>query len=133
MKYDGFTFTEVLIILCVICLVVGMSTYNMDWSDGIGEKTSDQQTTSALGILVIQYKLHNNGYPASLSDLTKKSSTGYGPYITEIKPDSYGIAFNYRYSDKGFAIWSNGENLQNESGGGVPEKFSGDDVGIISY
>ena len=94
-------------------------------------------TFSAVNSLLIgiaQYNFEVQEMPASLDALTQKQEQ-FGPWTTApALKDEWGNKFNYSYDDNNrlFAVWSSGPDKANNSGGGVPAKFSGDDIGTLT-
>ena len=132
LKYRGFTFIEMLIVLCSIVaiasgiFVVGNGIFQT------GRFNAARSQVAAVSLAVSQYHFETGSWPANLNTLT--SSVGqYGPWIdADGLRDPWGNQFNYNISTAGnmFSIWSNGANKSNDSGSN-PTSFSSDDIGMV--
>lgn len=88
---------------------------------------------ATLATAISQYKFETGEYPLNLNSLTV-SNEQYGPYISSAAlRDPWNQNYNYSYNDNSFAVWSNGPDKKNNSGGGVPAAFQGDDIGVIGH
>lgn len=133
-RRKGFTLIELVIVLGIIGVI---STLMIPSTKESLRQSRYAATTAAANSLVIgigQYKFEVGSMPTSLDDLTKKQDQ-FGPWATtSALTDEWNSKFNYNYDDANrmFAVWSSGPDKANNSGSGVPIKFTGDDIGTIS-
>lgn len=99
----------------------------------LGRNSSSKTGVATLATAISQYKFEIGEYPLNLNSLTV-SNEQYGPYISSAAlKDPWNQNYNYSYNDNSFAVWSNGPDKKNNSGGGVPAAFQGDDIGVIGH
>lgn len=132
-KKSGFTIIEILVVLgVVIAMAIAVLPVGSNYF-ALGRNSSSKTGVATLATAISQYKFEIGEYPLNLNSLTV-SNGQYGPYIssTALK-DSWNQNYNYSYNDNSFAVWSNGPDKKNNSGGGVPTAFQGDDIGVIGH
>lgn len=132
-KKSGFTLVEcvialgILLALTAAVLPVGNNYFSL------GRNSAAKSGIANIAAAISQYHFEMGELPANLKDLTTAHEQ-YGPYLNEdgLK-DPWDQNYNYATSDRTFAVWSNGPDKKNNSGGGVPISFQGDDVGVIGH
>jgi len=123
----GFTLLEILIVLAIIGVIAAMAVPRL-----LGQQRAANIKTSKAAIVALEeaaqyYAVGNAGtYPESVQVLLQKSPDGTDPVLDKIPTDAWGTPLNYEYPNTKAsvsrpAIWSSGENRQNENG-------SGDDI-----
>lgn len=132
-KKSGFTIIEILVVLgVVIAMAVAVLPVGSNYF-ALGRNSSSKTGVATLATAISQYKFEIEEYPLNLNSLTV-SNGQYGPYISSAAlKDSWNQNYNYSYNDNSFAVWSNGPDKKNNSGGGVPTAFQGDDIGVIGH
>lgn len=139
-RRKGFTLIELMVALgCLI--TIGYFAYLGIHNIIVFSKASAAKAGAAnLAGAVIKYKYEIGAFPSSLQSLTNKKPgfSQYGPWIvqTDLK-DPWGREYNYSYStaNNQYAIWSNGSDGRDDSGGGgekITNDISGDDQGLVA-
>lgn len=114
-----------------------------------GKIATAKADVASIAVGISRYKYEMGNYPAHLGSLTAKSGV-YGPWINRLPAsDPWGTTntgingtggaasaycYSYSTSGSGFAVWSRGKNLSNNSGGNgttLPAAFSSDDIGVF--
>lgn len=134
-KRKGGLLGELMIYILVVMMIAAIGVMNPDIFRNDAENAAAQQTVASIAGAISQYKFEVGSYPNQLSDLTVKNSI-YGPWMpASALPalDPWDNPYQYSYSSFGFAVWSLGKNKTNDSGGGVPSSFKGDDIGALGY
>ncbi|WP_437226183.1 type II secretion system protein GspG [Planctomicrobium sp. SH661] len=120
----GFTLLEILIVLAIIGVIAAMAVPRL-----LGQQRAANIKTTKAGIVSLEeaaqyYAVGNAGtYPESVQLLLQKGADGTDPVLDKIPTDAWGTPLNYEYPNTKAnvsrpAIWSSGENRQNENGGG---------------
>lgn len=132
MKKRGWISSEVVLVLVVMMVLLMAGTYGYQDYVKSSRSTAAWALTAKMHGAIAQYHYEMKAYPASLAALNVQQGI-YGPWIRETIPaaDPFGHAYNYTSSVTGFAVWSNGPDGMNQSGGGVPSSMGGDDIGYI--
>ena len=135
-KQCGFTFMELVFVLCA---VVALSVGAFVTANGVlqnGRYNAARSDVAAVSLAVSQYHFEVGSWPATLDVLTTANGQ-YGPWLdAQGLTDPWGNSFNYTISsnNNSFAIWSNGENRQNDTGAETfPSVFASDDIGMIGH
>lgn len=130
---SGFTFVELMVTLgVVIALGVTVIPVGKNYF-AMGRYSAAKSGAANVAAAISQYKFEMESIPTNLGDLLIDHGQ-YGPYLTESAlKDPWGNYFNYTSDNNKFAVWSNGPDQKNNSGGGVPESFQGDDIGVIGH
>lgn len=131
-KRKGFTLMEMLVVLgAVIALASGAFVVGNGilQSGRIGAARGD---VAGISLAVAQFHFETGAWPASLNDLTAALGDN-GPWISQDwLTDPWGKAYNFSFiaAQGRYAVWSDGPNGRNDSGGS-PTAFSGDDIGVF--
>ncbi len=135
MKRKGFSLVEIMVGLGVIIALAAATFPTASAFLSLGRHSGVKTDVGALSAAVSQYVFEVGTYPPNLSALTQAVGQ-YGPWLSASSlKDQWGNDYNYSVdtANKKYAVWSNGPNKTNNSGGGVPASFSSDDVGFIGY
>ena len=134
-KKPGFTLIELMLVLSIIIILgaavtVGIATY-LRGGRMAQTRSSMAVITSAIG----RYRYVHNAMPASLIALTEAQANGSNGQLltTEDLQDAWGHTFYYGLNNEKtkYALWSTGpDGISNSGSTGVPDKFSGDDIGL---
>lgn len=129
--HAGFSIIEIMVALgIVLSMAVAILPVGNNYF-ALGRNSSSKTGVATLATAISQYKFEIGEYPLNLNSLTLTVSNGqYGPYISSAALKD---PCNYSYNDNSFAVWSNGPDKKNNSGGGVPTAFQGDDIGVIGH
>lgn len=133
-RKKGFTLIELVIVIGVLGVLASLIIPSTNESLRQGRRAATTAAVNSLVIGIGQYYFETGSMPASLDSLTQKQDQ-FGPWATtQALTDEWNSKFNYSYDDNDriFAVWSSGPDRANNSGGGVPSKFTGDDIGTIS-
>jgi len=123
----GFTLLEILIVLAIIGVIAAMAVPRL-----LGQQRAANVKTTKAAIVALEeaaqyFAVGNAGtYPENIQALMQKSPDGTDPVLDKNPTDAWGTPLNYEYPNTKAsvsrpAIWSSGENRQNENG-------SGDDI-----
>lgn len=131
--HAGFSIIEIMVALgIVLSMAVAILPVGNNYF-ALGSNSSSKTGVATLATAISQYKFETGEYPLNLNSLTV-SNEQYGPYISSAAlRDPWNQNYNYSYNDNSFAVWSNGPDKKNNSGGGVPAAFQGDDIGVIGH
>lgn len=145
--HKGFTMLEMAAVIVGIAVITGLAFLPAPKFMDAGKKAAAQGDMVKIGGAISRYKAVTEAYPVNLQALTT-SVNGYQPFLNSLPAaDPWGTtnagingtggasAYCYARTDKGFALWSLGQNKQNNSGGtgsSLPASFGGDDVGFLS-
>lgn len=134
-KKGGFTLVEAAIVLAVI-MVIGAGAIPIARNFmAIGYNSRQKADLGTIATAISQYAFEMQALPANLTILTVKNGQ-YGPWLTEgALTDPWDQKYNYTFdaAERRYAVWSNGPNRVNNSGGGIPSAFKNDDIGIIGH
>lgn len=145
-KRKGFSLMEMIVVVSVVCIMSAAGwSYIADYVKTAKYARASEQI-ALIANAVSLYKFENKEYPDTLDNLTENSKFNNSPYIlyqAMPKQDPWGTSstgiggsmpYAYAHTDSGFAIWTFGENKNNNSGGGsgtLPSSFDGDDIGVF--
>ena len=130
---SGFTMVELLVSLGIIlALSVSIIPVGKNYFD-MGRYSAAKAGAANIATALSQYKFEMGTFPAKIEDLLIEDEQ-YGPYLTEdALKDPWNNDYNYYQDGNKFAVWSNGADKKNNSGGGVPTAFQGDDIGVLGH
>lgn len=128
MKKHGFALSLDAIAYIIVILILTALVFKSSGVLDSGRSDKAYADTANLGALISQYKLEVGSYPTMLSDLTNTEGQ-YGPWISKIDKDPWGDSYQYKYTDKGFIIYSYG--VDKIDNGSSPEEVKNGDIGFI--
>ncbi len=132
----GYTLLEVLIVVAIIAVIAAMVVPNLlkylQSSKAQVTQAEIKHIEQALKLYIVDPA--HNGYPQGGSEVLQqlmlpepdpRTGKEIPPTFEELPLDGWGQPFNYEYPTSRFtsgvnkpALWSNGENLQNDNGDG---------------
>ena len=125
----GFTLTEVLLVLAILGVIMAMVIPNLLARQQDALKKSTKNNIMSLESIAKTYAIaHEGEWPRDIQALINpgqdKDGKPIAPYIEKVPKDAWNQPLYYEYpNSKGgatdrAAIWSSGQNKQNEEGGG---------------
>lgn len=125
----GFTLTEVLLVLAILGVIMAMVIPNLLARQQEAYKNTTKNNIASLETVAKQYAIgHDGEWPRDIQQMLNpgqdKDGKSIAPYIEKVPKDAWNQPLYYEYpnskgggSDRA-AIWSSGQNRQNEEGGG---------------
>ena len=128
-RRHGFTLTEVLLVLAILGVIMAMVIPNLLARQQDALKKSTKNNIMSLESIAKTYAIaHEGEWPRDIQALINpgqdKDGKPIAPYIEKVPKDAWNQPLYYEYpNSKGgatdrAAIWSSGQNKQNEEGGG---------------
>lgn len=120
----GFTLLEILIVLAIIGVIAAMAVPRLLGQQRAANIKTTKAAIDALEQAANLYAVGNAGSPPeNVQLLMQKGPDGTDALLDKIPTDAWGTPLNYEYPNTKAnvsrpAIWSSGENRQNENGGG---------------
>lgn len=135
-KRKGFSLVELSIWALAVGVLLAIAMPRNDENVIQAKTKADKMQINAIASAVSNYHYEVKKYPPNLEALTVKYGD-LGPWLPPTIPASeWGTPYNYVYDDDNnvFAVWSNGFNKVDETGGGaaLANDYHGDDYGKTS-
>ncbi len=126
---DGFTLTEVLLVLAILGVIAAMVIPNLLARQQDALKRTTKSNIAAFENIAKQYAVaHDGEWPrdvnAMLNPGSDKDGKPMAAFVEKVPKDAWNMPLNYEYPNSKSsgidkpAIWSSGQNKQNEEGGG---------------
>jgi general secretion pathway protein G len=130
----GYTLLEVLIVVAIIAVIAAMVVPNLLRNLSSSRERVTQAEITSIENTFKLYRVDHPAYPSGGSEVFQqlilpetdpRTGKQLPPVFEELPEDGWGQPFNYEYPTSRFttgidkpAIWSNGENNQNDNGDG---------------